>query len=88
MTQMAQLSVRQRLAVALLMLKDTYGIEQKEAGEVEINLSREDLSNIVGTATESLIRLLNEFKKEELIVTKGRKIRILDAPGLLTVSSR
>lgn len=88
MTQMAQMSVRQRLAVALLMLKDTYGVEQKEEGEIEINLSREDLSNIVGTATESLIRLLNEFKKEGLIVTKGRKIKILDAPGILTVSTR
>ncbi len=88
MTQMAQMSVRQRLALALLMLKDTYGVEQKEEGEIEINLSREDLSNIVGTATESLIRLLNEFKKEELIVTKGRKIKILDAPALLVVSTR
>jgi CRP/FNR family transcriptional regulator len=42
----------------------------------------------VGTATESLIRLLNEFKKEGLIETKGRKIRIIDPKGLLLVSKR
>lgn len=88
MTQMAQQSVRQRLAISLLMLKDTYGIEQNTQGNIEINLTREDLANIVGTATESLIRLLNEFKKESLIETQGRKIRVLDAEGLLTASRR
>lgn len=86
MTQMAQMSVRQRLALTLLMLKDTYGIEQREEGEIEINLSREDLSNIVGTATESLIRLLNQFKKEGLISSKGRKIKILNDGGLAEAS--
>lgn len=88
MTEMAQRSVRQRAALSLLMLKDTYGIEQDEEGEIEINLTREDLANIVGTATESLIRLLNEFKKENLIETKGRKIRIINTQGLLLASKR
>lgn len=88
MTEMAQRSVRQRLALSLLMLKDTYGMEQEVEGEVEINLTREDLANIVGTATESLIRLLNEFKKEGLIETKGRKIKVLDTKALLLASTR
>ncbi|MEM9053517.1 MAG: Crp/Fnr family transcriptional regulator, partial [Bacteroidota bacterium] len=86
MTEMAQRSVRQRVALTLLMLRDTYGIEQDQEGEIEINLTREDLANIVGTATESLIRLLNEFKKDELIETQGRKIRILDPQGLAKAS--
>lgn len=88
MTEMAQRSVRQRLALALLMLKDTYGLEQEESGEIEINLTREDLANIIGTATESLIRLLNDFKKEGLIETTGRKIRVLNSEMLLQVSIR
>jgi len=88
MTQMAQRSVRQRAALTLLMLNDTYGLEQEQEGEIEINLTREDLANIVGTATESLIRLLNEFKKEGLIETFGRRIKILDPQGLLVVSKR
>jgi CRP/FNR family transcriptional regulator len=88
MTEMAQRSVRQRAALSLLMLKDTYGIEHEQEGEIEINLTREDLANIIGTATESLIRLLNEFKKENLIETKGRKIRILNSKGLLLASKR
>ena len=88
MTEMAKRSVRQRVALTLLMLRDTYGIEQGQEGEIEINLTREDLANIVGTATESLIRLLNEFKKDELIETQGRKIRILDPQGLAHASQR
>lgn len=88
MTEMAQRSVRQRAALSLLMLKDTYGIEHEQEGDVEINLTREDLANIVGTATESLIRLLNEFKKENLISTQGRKIRVLDTDGLILASKR
>ncbi|MFN2422912.1 MAG: Crp/Fnr family transcriptional regulator, partial [Cryomorphaceae bacterium] len=86
MTRMAQQSVRQRLALTLVMLKETYGIEHETEGEIEINLTREDLANIVGTATESLIRLLNGFKKDNLIETKGRKIRVLDAEGLIAAS--
>lgn len=88
MTQMAQQSVRQRLALTLIMLKDTYGIEHETTGEIQINLTREDLANIVGTATESLIRLLNDFKKENLIETQGRKIKVLNADGLLSASRR
>ncbi len=87
-TEMAQLSVRQRLALSLLMLNKTYGMEQAENEEIQINLSREDLANIVGTATESLIRLLNEFKKDGFIETHGRKIEVKDQNGLLQASKR
>jgi CRP-like cAMP-binding protein len=50
----------------------------KNGGNNYINLSRTDLANIVGTATESVIRLLSEFKDEELIDINGRKILILN----------
>lgn len=83
LTYLAQKSVRERLAIALLMLKDTYGIEGEEGEPVEINLMREDLANIVGTATETLIRLLHDFKEEKLITTKGRRINIEDTKGLV-----
>lgn len=82
LTNLAQKSVRERLAIALLMLKDTYGMDGID-GPVEINLTREDLANIVGTATETLIRLLHDFKEEKLIETEGRKIKIIDPQGLV-----
>ena len=78
-TNMAQKSVRERLAFSLILLQDVYKDEM-------INLTREDLANFVGTATETLIRLLKDFKEEKLIQTHARKIEILSKEGLLKVS--
>lgn len=78
-TNMAQKSVRERLAFSLVLLDDIYRHEM-------INLTREDLANFVGTATETLIRLLKDFKDEVLIKTHARKIEILDKEGLLRIA--
>lgn len=85
-TNQAQKSVRERFAMALLKLKDTYGLDGHEDGPVEINLTREDLANFVGTATETLIRLLHEFKEDGMLETQGRKIRIIDSKQLVKVA--
>jgi CRP/FNR family transcriptional regulator len=85
--QQAQRTVRERLAITLLKLKDTYGMDYAEEGPIEINLTREDLANMVGTATETLIRLLHEFKEDGLLTTKGRKIRIENPKGLAREAS-
>lgn len=82
-TDIAQRSVRERTAATLLMLKDTYGLDSVENGELDINISREDMANMVGTATETLIRSLQQLKSEGLIETKGRRIRVLNGRGLL-----
>lgn len=78
-TNMAQKSVRERLAFSLVMLQDIYKEEM-------INLSREDMANFVGTATETLIRLLKDFKEEKFIATHARRVEILDREGLLRVA--
>ncbi len=75
LTDMAQKSVKQRTAMSLVVLHDIYN-------EKEINLSRDDLANLVGTATETLIRLLKEFKKEAIIDVSGRKIKVVDLEKL------
>jgi len=79
LTTMAQKTVRQRSALALILLDDIYKGQP-------INLSRDDLANYVGTATETLIRLLREFKKDGLIGIQGRKIAILEMNRLIAVS--
>ncbi|PHR26026.1 MAG: transcriptional regulator [Fluviicola sp.] len=76
---MAQKSVRERLAASLLLLDDIYS-------EDYINLSREDLANFVGTATETLIRLLKDFKDEGFVKTHVRKIEVLDKEGLIQLA--
>ncbi|KAB8155871.1 cyclic nucleotide-binding domain-containing protein [Kordia sp. TARA_039_SRF] len=81
---MAQKSVRQRLAEALIYIHRTFGTTDE--GMLRVILSREDYANIVGTATESVIRILSQFKKDNLITTKGKQIRIEDLEALKHVS--
>lgn len=80
-TNMAQKSVRERLAFALILLMNIYEDEP-------INLSREDMANFVGTATETLIRLLKDFKEEGLIEVQTRKLIVLDAKKLLDIAGK
>lgn len=76
MVNMAQKTVRQRLAETLIYLEDTFG--KNDDGTLRIQLSREELAGMIGTATESCIRLLSELNKSEYIELIGKKIKLLD----------
>lgn len=74
--RMAQKTVRARFATTLLELEEEFGLDAN--GNIYVKLSREDYSNVVGTATESMIRMFASFSKEKLILTKGKDVKILD----------
>lgn len=76
MVNMAQKTVRQRLVETLIYLEDTFG--KNEDGSLHIQLSREELAGMIGTATESCIRLLSELNKSSYILLTGKKITIVD----------
>ena len=78
--EIAQKSVKARLAEILLLIASDFGVE--EDGTLKLNVTREDLSNFVGTATETLIRLLSDLKNEGLVEVKGRKIKLLNRDKL------
>ncbi|WP_203255778.1 Crp/Fnr family transcriptional regulator [Hyunsoonleella ulvae] len=80
---MAQKPVRQRLAETLIYVEKNFGTNPD--GTISLMLSREDYANIVGTATESAIRVLSQFKKQGLISTVGKYIKIEDSNGLRRV---
>ncbi len=84
-TDIAQKTVRERLAEILLLLVHEFGLDDEQY--LNISLTREELANIVGTATESVIRLLSEFKSDKLVELNGRKIRILNKKGLEKISN-
>lgn len=73
---MSQKTVKQRIAEALLYLKSHHGEDGQ--GYLMLTLSREDIANFVGTATESAIRIISEFKKKGLIKTSGKKIGVVN----------
>ncbi|WP_298299704.1 Crp/Fnr family transcriptional regulator [Hydrotalea sp.] len=83
----AQKSVRERLALQLVVLSEKYKDHYAEGSTVEINMSRDDLANLVGTARENVVRILSEFKAEGWLITKGRIIIILDVDVLIKVAN-
>ncbi|MAK35567.1 MAG: Crp/Fnr family transcriptional regulator [Flavobacteriaceae bacterium] len=80
---MAQKSVRQRLAEVLMYLEDNFGVDHE--GYLFLQLSRADVADVVGTATELLIRTLTKFKKDGLVSTTGKRIKIEDKKALYNI---
>lgn len=78
--QLAYGSLRKRVAKALIDIYKKYAGEK--ATPVTLDISREDIAQYVGTATESLIRTLSDFKSEKLIDIREGKIRIADLQKL------
>jgi CRP/FNR family transcriptional regulator len=80
-TSQAQRTVRERMAKALLELKETFGYELDNK-TIDVALTREELSNLIGTATETTIRLLSTMKSENIIDFVGKKIKIVNIQKL------
>lgn len=78
----ARYPVKARVALGLLVLAEKYKVKGKGS---EVNLSRSDLASYVGTVKESVVRVIQEFKKQKLVDTVGRKIRILKPEGLKAI---
>jgi CRP/FNR family transcriptional regulator len=85
-THLAQKPVRERLAEALLFIKETYGFEE-DGKTIALKITREELANIVGTATETTIRLLSDLKNEGILQLEGKKIAIMNLAKLVKVAN-
>lgn len=76
MVQLAYDSLRKRVANALLLLQHKF--KSGSEGKFTIKITREELANLSGTSTESLIRTLSDFRSEKLIAIHGSDIEILE----------
>jgi CRP/FNR family transcriptional regulator, polysaccharide utilization system transcription regulator len=80
--RLAQKPVRERIAAAILTLKDVYGFEpDKET--LNISLRRDEIAGIAGTSRETATRLLQEYCAEKIISLSGRKIKITNIGKLI-----
>lgn len=86
LTLYAQKSVRERLALQLILLREKYKVDFQPGMPVTINMSREDLASLVGTVRENIVRMLTEFKELDILETKGRKIIIYDVNKLIRIA--
>ncbi|ADV50272.1 Crp/Fnr family transcriptional regulator [Cellulophaga sp. E16_2] len=85
MAVLSQRTVRERVALNLLILHDKYKVD--DMPNTYISLSRSDLANMAGTVVETLARVLHDFKHDKLIATNGRKIQLLNIESLVQVAN-
>lgn len=85
LTSIAYKPVRGRVAEALILLQRSYMDTHNPHGIIHMN--RRDLASFTGTVKESLLRILREFRDEELIETDGSDITIKDLSGLIRISA-
>lgn len=76
-TGLAQRPVRERVAEALLLLREKYGCSEAD-NSLNVTLSREELAFLSGTVRESATKMLSEFKDDGIIALEGKQIRILN----------
>jgi len=86
MRELALMSVKSRLAVAILNLRNQFGLS--EGGFLNLALSRQDLAAYTGATYETVFRTMNELLAEKLIHIKDKMIGILDESGLEDLSNR
>ncbi|MET1054545.1 MAG: response regulator [Pedobacter sp.] len=76
--QLAYHSVRKRMAEVLIRLCKL----EKQDGQISLRISRDNLAAMAGMATETVSRILSDFRDEGIIERKGSQIGILDYPKL------
>ena len=88
MASFPQKNVRERLAELLISLKSTHGVKASSGHwEINLKLTREEMATMIGTASETLIRFISEFKDLGLIEQKGKVIRILNEEELMNFAN-
>lgn len=80
-------SVRERLAISLIVLREKYKLPELDTDSIEINIPRKDLASMTATTEENVVRLLKEFKMEGIVETHGRKIKITDIKALIKITN-
>ncbi len=83
----AQRPVRERIAIALIILREKYKEGTEPGLPVVINVSRDTIANMTGTTRENVARFLTDFKNEGIIETIGRKILITNIRKLVAISN-
>jgi CRP-like cAMP-binding protein len=79
-------NVREKLAGTLLQLAHTHGLKEDNSIKINLKLSRQEFASLIGTATETLIRVLSDFKSEGLVNLNGKNIWITDLKKMEQIS--
>jgi CRP-like cAMP-binding protein len=83
LSSLHQKNVRERLAELILSLKASHGVKVDGRWKIDLKLTREEMATMIGTANETLIRFMTEFKEAGIIEQDGKTIFIKDEEELL-----
>jgi len=86
MRNLAHMSVKGRLAMVIIQLKEQFGLNER--GYVNIELSRQDIAAFAGTTYETIFRMMNELVREDLISVNGKWIGIKDSRRLKALTEQ
>ena len=84
MRNLVHMSVKGRVASALIRLKDKFGMT--EAGNINMNISRQDIASFAGTTYETVFRVMNEFSENNLLESNRKNITIKNLKGLMMLT--
>lgn len=84
--ELAQSTVRERMARLLAVLAESHGAPSRGGVQIQLPLSREEMAEMIGTASETAMRLLKEFRDDHLVQVRGREITILNRARLMQVA--
>lgn len=83
LSSLHQKNVRERLAELILSLKATHGVKVGNRWRIDLKLTREEMATMIGTANETVIRFMTEFKDAGIIEQEGKVLFVVDEEELL-----
>ncbi len=84
LSNMINKGVRERLSELLLVLKSTRGKTVPHGVEIDVRLTRAELASMIGATSETVIRLLSDFREEGYLALEGKRIIVKNSAGLLS----
>ncbi|HEU4684881.1 MAG TPA: helix-turn-helix domain-containing protein, partial [Nitrospira sp.] len=77
----------QRLAALLVDMAERSGIQDPQGIKLNVRLTRQDMANMVGTTTETAIRIMGRFKRDRLVAGTANRLVIRDLPKLKALAA-
>ena len=78
MKMMASLSAKEKVAVSIMTVINAFGFKANDPTLLDFTPTRKDIASIAGTTYETVIRVLSNLEKSNIIVQEGKAIRVLD----------
>ncbi len=82
------MNAKEKVALALLIVINSFGFDTKDPLQLSLTLSRKDLASLAGTTYETVVRMLSEFAQMGIIEFKVKSIRILNHQELKNICKK